>query len=161
MSQLTWAQINGFFDLADAVLDPDQPVTDDLLKKINHNAKAAAVRCEIIYMGFYKHGNTVGTPTSPVDGYAYSRAEMSCSFEIYTTRAPASITPGQATPPAQASSNGGAGTIYWTKFDINDSTGAVSCQVSYYVQGGAETVTNDGCIKVYALCMRQSVNVSN
>ena len=28
MSQLTWAAIPGFFDLDDAVLDPDQPVTD-------------------------------------------------------------------------------------------------------------------------------------
>jgi hypothetical protein len=162
MSQLTWSTINGYFDLDDTVLDPDQPVTDDLLKKMNHNAKAGAVRCEIIYMGFYKHGNTVGVPSSPVDGYAYSRSEITYLWTEYSNRTPAGgFTPGQATPPALNSSNGGGGYVQFFSIDINDSTGVVSISREYHVQDGGSTSTTDGTIKAWALCQRQSVNQAN
>src|SRR5579875_2738055 len=78
MSQLTFTAIPGFFDLADSAIAGNQPLTDDSLQKISHNAKFAAVRCEVIFMGFYANGNTVPAPVSPVDGYVYSRAE--CVF---------------------------------------------------------------------------------
>jgi len=161
MSQLTWAQINGFFDLADAVLDPDQPVTDDLLKKINHNAKAAAVRCEIIYMGFYKHGNTVGVPVSPVDGEQYLRSEVMNVWTMYSNRAPgAGFTPGQAAAPSQANSQAGALYNCPGAWNINDATGLVSLRTTYWT-GASEIVTTDGIVKVWAHCQRQSVNVAN
>jgi hypothetical protein len=51
-------------------------LTDDSTSKISHNAKFAAVHCKIIYMGFCTAGNTASTPTSFVDGYAYSRSEV-------------------------------------------------------------------------------------
>lgn len=162
MSQLTWSTINGFFDLDDTVLDPDQPVTDDLMKKINHNSKAAAVRAEVIYMGFYKHGNTVGVPSSPVDGYAYARSEVMMIWQEYSNRAPAGgFTPGLAAPPALASVNAGSGYIQFKQWDINDATGAVSLVTHYHVEGGSTTVSNDGTIKVFAVCQRQSVNQAN
>jgi len=161
MSQLTWATIPGFFDLDDAVLDPDQPVTDDLLKKMNHNGKAAAVRPEIIYMGFYKHGDTVGTPVSPVDGYNYVRSELMFIWTMYSNRAPGGgFVSGQAAAPAQASSQGGALYNYPGEWDINDATGVVTLRTTYWT-GSTEVVTTDGIVKVWAICQRKSVNVAN
>ena len=75
MSQMLMSSIPGFFDLADSTIPGGQPLTDYALAKISHNAKFGAVRCEIIYMGFYGPGDTVAPPVSPVDGYSYSYAE--------------------------------------------------------------------------------------
>ncbi len=161
MSQLTFSAIPGFFDIADAAIVGGQPLTDDSIAKISHNAKFGAIRCEIIYMGFFANGNTVGTPISPVDGYAYTRAEVMYHFNRYDSRAPGpGFVAGQAAKPPSASSQ--ASQIYhFGPWDIDDSTGIVSLQTSYFVTGGAETVTNDGIIKVYAMCQRSSVNVAN
>jgi len=163
MSQLTFGSIPGFFDLADAAIAGDQPLTDDSIQKISHNAKFAVVRVEPIYMGWYKNGDVIPTPSSPVDGYAYSRAE--CNFDIigFATRAPApGFVPGQAARPAQANANGGAGELYWEFFDVDDFTGAVYTAVSYRAEStGVETPTSDGMVKVRAQCIRASVNVAN
>jgi len=160
MSQLTLASIPGFFDIADSALAAGQPVTDDSLLKISHNAKFAAVRGKIIYMGFYHHGDTVPTPTDPDDGYAYARAECQFLWMIYSNRAPgAGFIPGQQVPPAQSSSQTGPLYNFPGGWDVNDATGAVTCRTSYWT--GTETVTNDGIIKVYAACQRSSINVSD
>jgi len=159
MSQLTLASIPGFFDLDDAVLAGDQPLTDDAIIKINENAKFAAVRPERISMGWYVNGNIVGLPVSPVDGYAYSAEE--CSFDVvgFCSRAPGTpFTPGQADHPPIASGGGGAGNVLYFDFDITPSTRAVSTAVSYYVEGGTETPTTDGMVKVRATCIRSSVD---
>jgi len=160
MSQLTFSEQPGIVDLADATFDQDNPVTDVGLKQINHNAKFGAVRPEPIYMGWYKNGDVIPTPLSPVDGYAYSRAE--CNFDIigFATRAPApGFVPGQAARPAQANANGGAGSLYWQFFDVNDFTGAVYTAVSYW--DGSEHITSDGMVKIRCQAIRASVNVAN
>lgn len=160
MSQLTFASIPGFADLADANIGPNKVLTDDSMVKISQNAKFAAVRAEIIFMGFYKHGDTIGVPTSPVDGYAYSRAEVMMDFTLFSTRPPASgFISGQATAPGIGASQ--PANLYWFIVDINDATGVVSITTSYYKQGGAETTQNDGIVKVYAICQRSSINVAN
>src|SRR5580692_329045 len=108
MSQLLMASIPGFFDLADSAIAAGQPLTDYAILKLSHNAKFGAVRCEVIYMGFYGPGDTVPAPTSPVDGYTYSYAECLFIPLLYTSRTPAGgYTPGQATPPALANSDPG------------------------------------------------------
>lgn len=158
MSQLTIASVPGFNDLTDPVAD--DVVTDDTLVKISQNAKFAAVRMETIYMGFYKNGDTIGTPVSPVDGYAYSRAEMLFDFSLYSTRAPgAGFVSGQATVPDISPTQ--ADSLYWFTFDIDDTTGAVSITTSYFRNGGSETVTHDGIVKVSAVCQRSSVNTAS
>ncbi len=162
MSQLTFTQIPGFFDIADSAIAGGQPLTDDAIAKISHNAKFGSVRCEVIYMGFYSNGATVATPPSPVDGYAYSRAEVTYLWQVYSTRPPAvGFVQGQQGAPGISGTPGGAGQVLWTQFDINDATGVVTCKVSYFVSGGAETPTTDGIVKVYAICQRSSANVSN
>jgi hypothetical protein len=157
MSQLTLAEIPGFFDLPDSDLAAGQPVTDYVLTKISNNAKFGVVRPEVFYMGWYANGNTVPTPISAVDGYVYSIQE--CCFDIvgFASRAPGpGFVAGQQAEPNQASSNSGAGELYWFNYDIDDSTGKVSTRVSYYQPGGAETPTNDGMVKVRCIATRLS-----
>src|SRR5579875_233055 len=150
MSQLTFTAIPGFFDLADSAIAGNQPLTDDSLQKISHNAKFAAVRCEVIFMGFYANGNTVPAPVSPVDGYVYSRAE--CVFiPVFVS--------GQASFPALANADNYQGSLVAAPYelDINDATGIVTCSV-YGSSNGAQ---NQGTVKVYAVCQRSSVNQNN
>jgi hypothetical protein len=160
MSQLTMAAIPGFFDIQDFAIAGNQPLTDDSIQKISHNAKFGAVRCELIYMGFYTSGNTVPTPVSPADGYAYSRQECAYLPIFASSRQPAAgFVPGQAQFPTLAQSDLGSGNLVMVpyEFDVNDATGVVTCQI-YFSGNGAQ---NQGTVKVYALCQRSSVNVNN
>jgi len=159
--ELSLGVIPGFFDLSDDCLQAGQPCTDDFLLKISHNAKFAAVRSKLIFMGFYANGNTVPTPVDPDDGYQYAREECQFFWNVFSNRAPApGFVPGQATPPAQ--SNSQPGTLYnWPgAYDVNDATGLVSLRNSYW-QNGQEIVANDGILKVYAICLRLSINAAN
>jgi hypothetical protein len=160
MSQLTMSAIPGFFDIADSALAGGQPLTDDSILKISHNAKFAVVRSELIYMGFYTSGNTVPTPTSPVDGYAYQRGECAFIPILASSRQPAAgFVPGQATFPILANNDLGTGSVLVVPYelDVDDSTGIVTCQV--YFSGNA--AQNQGTVKVYCIAMRSSVNVHN
>lgn len=160
MSQLTFSSAPGFFDIGDSAIAGGQPLTDDSISKISHNAKFGAVRCEIIYMGFYSAGNTVATPTSPVDGYAYSRSEVMYIPILASSRSPvAGFTPGQAAFPTLATTDPGTGNLIICPYqlDINDTTGVVTCQ-TYWSTSGAE---NQGTVKVYAICQRSSVSIAN
>jgi hypothetical protein len=161
MSQMTFSSISGLTDIVDAqVLAATDIVTDDSLVKIAQNAQGGAVRSETIPMGFYKHGDTIGTPQSPVDGYPYSRSEVTYSYQMFSTRAPANgFVSGQGIPPVIASSQ--PSNYYWKTCDIDDSTGIVSIEVGYFVQGVSETDVHDGIIKAYAVCQRQSVAVAS
>jgi len=160
MSQLTMNAVPGFFDLADSAIAGGQPLTDDSLLKISHNAKFAAVRCEVIYMGFYTSGNVVPAPVSPVDGYAYQRSECAFIPIFASSRQPAAgFVPGQASFPALANNDLGTGNLLIVPYelDVNDTTGLVTCQV-YFAGNAAQ---NQGTVKVYCIGMRSSVNVGN
>lgn len=160
MSQLTMSAIPGFFDIGDSALAGGQPLTDDSVLKLSHNAKFGAVRTELIYMGFYTSGNAVPTPTSPVDGYAYQRSECAFIPILASSRQPAAgFVPGQSTFPILANSDMGTGGILVVPYelDIDDSTGSVTCQV-YFTGNAAQ---NQGTVKVYCIATRSSVNVSN
>jgi len=160
MSQLTMATVPGFFDIADSSIAGGQPLTDDSLLKISHNAKFAAVRCEVIYMGFYTSGNTVPTPISPVDGYAYQRSECAFIPIFVSSRQPAGgFVPGQSAFPTLANNDLGTGNVLIVPYslDVNDATGTVLCQV--YFSGNA--AQNQGTVKVYCIATRSSVSVAN
>lgn len=160
MPQMTMAATPDFNDIPDSSFNSGSVLTSGLMVKLNENSKFGCVRCEYIFMGFFANGNTVGTPLSPVDDYAYSQAEVMYLFNIYSTRAPlpgSGFAPGQSQPPVLNPSQ--PANLYYFAFDIDDSTGLVSCLVSYYQQGGSETVTTDGVLKVYAVGQRQSQNV--
>jgi len=160
MSQLTFSSTPGFFDIADSALAGGQPLTDDSILKISHNAKFGVVRPEILFMGFFQPGDTVPPPLSPVDGYAYSRAECMFIPLLVSSRSPAAgFVSGQKTFPVLANSDPGQGSLVIVPYqlDINDATGLVTCQ-TYWSVSGAE---NQGLVKVYCIAARSSVNVSN
>lgn len=148
----------GFVDVPDAVLNPGQIATDDALVKIAENAKFASARPEYFFLGYFKHGDTVPEPFSLIDNYNYDYSELLFHHTLYSSRAPGvGFTSGQTTAPAIA---GGQPTnLYWYTADIDNATGLVALQVSYFKQGKvAETITHDGILKVYAHAQRQSVN---
>jgi hypothetical protein len=160
MSQLTLSSIPGFFDIADTVLTGNQPLTDDSLLKMSQNAKFAAVRPEVIFMGFYQPGDTVPTPQSPVDGYAYARVECMFIPLFASSRSPAAgFVSGQQSFPVLSSTDSGQGNLISVPYqlDVNDATGRVTCQ-TYWSASGVES---QGLVKVYCIAMRSSVNVSN
>ena len=168
MSQMLMSSIPGFFDLADSTIAGGQPLTDYALAKISHNAKFGAVRCEVIYMGYYGPGDTVIPPVSPVDGYQYSYQECSFIPTLYSTRQPApGYTPGQATPPALANVDLGSGNAICSPYqlDINDANGMVSCAIlflggNYGSTGGSGSgAFAQGTVKVRAICQRLSINL--
>jgi len=159
MSQLTFASQPGATDLADSTFNQDQPITDVAMQQLNQNAKFAAVRPETFY-GWYKNGEVVQLPVSRVDHYAYSRSELEYEVAAWCSRAPTGETNGAATKPARAAGNSGAGNLYWMDFWVEEKNeanpGTVHCFVSYYVEGGAETITNDGFVKVRTIATRLS-----
>lgn len=158
MSQLTWGEINGPTDLANSAIAAGEPLTDSSIQAISANAKFAAVRTEFFYMGFWADGGTIPTPVSPVDGYAYSRAECNFFWSIYSNRAPGpGFVQGQASRPAQAGSQPAGLYNFPRSWDIDDSTGKVTMQTTYW-DGHTETVTNDGIMKVACIAVRLSVN---
>jgi hypothetical protein len=163
MSQLTMSAVPGFTDIPDSAIAGDVPLTDDSIQKISHNAKYGSVRCEVVYMGFYGHGDTIPAPVSPVDGYQYARAECSFIWSIYSNRSRAEpYTPGQQLPPPQANGQPQNGLYNFPGgWDINDLTGVVNLRTSYYSAGGAEVVTTDGIIKVFCFAQRSSVSTSD
>jgi hypothetical protein len=160
MSQLTFSTQPGFVDLQDSTFNQGQPVTDVALKQLNQNAKAAAVRSEEFDMGFYGPGDTVPTPTSPVDGYAYARAECIFSLELRSSRQPAAgYTPGQATLPVLANNDLGSGNLVCVPYilKIDPGSGVLTCQVYFSSSGAA----NQGTVKVTCKAQRLSVQNSN
>jgi hypothetical protein len=163
----------GFIDIPDSSLAAHEIVDDEILVKIAENANFGIVRCEVIFMGFYKNGDTIPVPISVVDGYQYSRDEIVYNWWLYTTRAPSErFVSGQAGAPGTGIewfwgieigselSQEQPGSLYNYVADIDDSTGIVSIMVSYFDQGSvAEQHRNDGVVKVFAICQRSSVNV--
>lgn len=167
---LAMAAIPPFLDIPDDILAVAQPLREGNalgsygITDLSHNAKFACVRKEIIPLGFWAMGYTVLPPVSPVDGYAYAVSEVIFRGIPYSNLTPAgSFSNGQAGAPTLgngqlARDGAGHGPIYWWMMDI-DARGHTSSYISYYVQGGAETIrTNSGIVKVFAICQRGSVN---
>jgi len=140
-----------FTDIGDAVFNQDVALKTTNLVNLSRNAKLAAVRLEIFSKsdtldakGFpagYSNGQTVPLPTSPVDGYVYSRSELTyLPFWIYTGK-------------SNRSGSTGPGRIRFLGISVNASTGLVSTQVNYW-NGSTETVTYDGIVGVVIVACR-------
>lgn len=175
MSQLLISAIPGFTDISDAAITSAlgnlaslYPGLLNALLTISHNAKFAAVRPEVIPMGFYGPGDTVPAPPSLVDGYQYSYPECVFVAQLYSMRQPlAGYTPGQVTPPALANLDLGSGNPIVSPYvvDANDANGKVTLQ-EYFLGGtygsdggGGGGAFNQGTVKVFAICQRLSVNL--
>lgn len=158
MAQLIWATVPGAVDLPDSNLAADQPLTDYSLTKISNNAKFAAVRPETFY-GWYKNGETVQIPTSPVDGYVYTRSELEYEVAAWCSRSPNGATNGALTKPARGDVNDAAGVLYLMDFWVEEKNeanpGLVHCYVSYW-DSGTEHPTSGGFVKVRTVATRLS-----
>lgn len=178
-SGITLGAIPEFVDVPEDILAVAQPLregnddpTQDGIIDISHNAKFAAVRCEIIYQGFWRSNGVVTLPVSPIDGYTYKRGEVHYKAILYSTLHPSAFTQGTTTPPTVGAATlvkrMSVGALYWYKFDVDDVTGTLNCGVSYFVPGGAESIYDgsaplnsiDGVLKIYAICQRESVNAA-
>ncbi len=164
MSQLRYsATITGNSDPRSLIVS-GKVLTHQIIGEINTNGKFAAARLETFFLGYFKHGDTVGLGgagvqiVSPVDGYAYTpgtginQDTIIYDFHLYTTRAPSGsgFTSGMLTTPPISSSQ--AGSPYWWTANI-DSSAVVQLHVNY---DGSTGSSNDGILKVYAHCQRQS-----
>lgn len=163
MAQLTWATVPGAVDLPDANLAADQPVTDYSLQKISNNAKFAAVRPEH-FQGYYKQGETVLIPTSPVDGYQYTRLELRYEWSLYSPLNPTGATNGAASPPAldtESMQAGGGGLDAWeyclmyVEHKAQPNPGRVHCQ-SHVNNGQSTTLKTQGVLYVTTIAERLS-----
>jgi len=161
MAQLTFSQQPGAVDLVDSTFDQDKPVTDVALKQLNQNAKFGMVRVEF-FQGYYKNGETVALPVSPVDGYAYARAELRYVWSVYSTRPATGATNGTANPPALGSEQiGGGGVdgvdVFTAYVEHKNSTnrGLVHCQI-IMGDGTNQTITSSGVLYVTTIAERLS-----
>ncbi len=159
---LTMAAVPAFWTdpEPDASLVGGLPLGQTLLRHLNQNAKFGIVRFERFFMGFWANGAAVSLPTSPVDGYAYTRPEVTYQALWASTGAtPGGFNNGQTTFPS-TSSPSIDGRLLWMAKDIDDSSGVVSIQVNYGTADppGGGTTTNDGIVKVYAIGQRGSIN---
>ncbi|HWE50460.1 MAG TPA: hypothetical protein VG273_11745 [Bryobacteraceae bacterium] len=136
----------GFTELADTAFDAPNPLTADLLKPLNADAKFAAVRNEQFW-GYYRNGETVLLPISAADAYQYSRAELVYTWSIYSTAPPTTALLGTQSTPTPGSRTGG-GQLLEITANVNQTTGAVAINTAYFVTGGAESDTNDGILFV-------------
>jgi hypothetical protein len=103
------------------------------------------------FWGFYRNGETVELPTSPADGYNYSRSELLYSWSVYWTgSAPSALNGTQSAPVGGATSGGGE--ILQAKYYVDQTTGVVSTVTSYYNTGQHDT--NDGILMVIVHAQR-------
>ncbi|HUU15307.1 MAG TPA: hypothetical protein VM182_16580 [Terriglobia bacterium] len=161
MAQLTFSQQPGAVDLADSTFDQDKPVTDVALKQLNQNAKFGMVRVEF-FQGYYKNGETVVLPVSPVDGYAYARAELRYLWSVYSTRPATGATNGAANPPALGTEQiGGGGVdgvdVFTAYVEHKNATnpGRVHCEV-IMGDGTNQTITSYGVLYATTVAERLS-----
>src|SRR5574337_579696 len=160
MSQFVLAAEPDPYDVSDSVLAAGQPLDADAAIKLNHNAKFGIVRPEVFYAGFFRDGDTVPLPTSPVDGYVYSLDEVQFKSILASTLPPgAGFASGQTAMPATGTSSAPVKGYTLRHFisDVDDLTGTVTIITSYYRPDGSESVTHDGFAKVWILGQRKDL----
>lgn len=149
---LTLVAQPGFTELPDADFDAGSTASDTNMKALNAGAKFGVVRNEQFW-GFYRSGEQVVLPVSPADGYQYSRSELVYTWSVFATQpATAALDGTQSTPTAGA--NSGAGTILLAQYQVNQSSGDVTC-VTWYFNGSTTATTADGILMVMCHAQRQ------
>lgn len=133
----------------DSEVATDAAVTDSIMKRVNRNAKFAALSAEIMYMGEFTDGETVPKPVSPADGYVYTYAEVTLvGFWRWTTQGD------QLTDPTDPNHK----QIGDLGYGIDPATGAFGTDVEYYHSG--YYASDDGRMIVMAFCKRKMTPVS-
>lgn len=134
----------GFLDISDTPLTHDKLAFGIHASVINDNAAFGLVRCEV-FQAIYVNGDTVDLPTSLVDGYNYSRDELTYIWGIRTTARPSDnwIT--------------GPQTLWYAGWKVDQVTGEVFSEEWYRTSGtnGTAGQSNDGQLIVWTIAQRQ------
>lgn len=143
-TSLTLASTPLYVETDNSIYVTDAPATQQMLQRLNDNAKFAAVATEVIPMGEFYNGQTVPTPISPADKYKYSYSEVSFVYSWrWTGVGSVFAQPGQ--------SIGQQGPM---KASVS-SVGVVSTSVDFIDDSGVKTTrSNYGRLYVFALCSR-------
>ena len=147
---LTLLVAPGFTEVPDANFASGATASDADLKALNADAKFAEVRNEQFW-GFYKNGDTVALPVSAADGYHYTRSELLYSYSWWWTGSCPSVCGGTQVAPTKGATSGN-GTLLQMWADINQATGVVTTQASYFKS--SQTDTGDGVLLVIVHALR-------
>jgi hypothetical protein len=137
--------VPGFADLPDSTLDAEQFAIGLNIARINDNSEFGMVRPEFFY-GRYKNGDTVNLPVSDVDGYRYSREELTYQWGIYSTVNP------------ETGWIAGPGALWFAGWKVDQETGEVST-IEWYRKSEGNVLensgtSNDGVLSVVTIAQR-------
>lgn len=143
MPTLSLNRIPGFSDLPDGSLVSDSPALAIYLNRISNNAAFGMVRLEC-FPGNYHNGDVVGLPVSTVDGYNYSREELTYVWGIFNSTNP------------QTGWITGPDSLWWGAWLVNQTTGLVSSAETYRQSGSHpnQASSNDGTLAVFTIAQR-------
>lgn len=143
---LSFDHIPGFSDMSDATLAAEQLSLGRKVASISENAAFGMVRLEC-FSGYFKDGDSVPLPKSPIDGYDYQRDELIYIWGIRDTVSQTSGT-GWAS---------GKDTIWYLAANVDQATGKVSTSIGYRRSGShwTPTTSNDGLLYVITVAQRQ------
>ncbi|KKL23919.1 hypothetical protein LCGC14_2420570, partial [marine sediment metagenome] len=133
---LTITGTTAFTDVNGANLASGKKMNDKNMVEVNQSIKFAALRPEY-FLTTQAHGSTVPLPTSPVDGYTYARSELVYMAIRQDTSNPGSI-----------------GSLLTLHGFVRQDTGVVTLNTFYFVQGGSQTNTNNGTLRVITIGLR-------
>lgn len=141
---LSLRNIPGFSDVADSELDAGKVARGYTLGKISNNAAFGMVRTEL-FMGLYHDGDTVILPTSPIDGYPYSREELAYGWMVQSSLNPST---GWITGPD---------CLWYAAWLVNQADGKVYCEEWYRRSSTSNpnpAKSNDGTLMVFTYATR-------
>ena len=147
---LTLGSQPGFTEIPDSTFSAGNPVSDSVMKQLNADSKFAAVRNEQFF-GFYRDGETVALPVSPADAYPYTRSELCYSWSVYWSGSALAALNGTQTAPTRGATTG-QGQLLQFGYNIDQTSGVVSCTASYYKT--SQTDTADGILLVITHAQR-------
>lgn len=147
MATFTLNSIPGFADQSDAICAADDPALGLILGRISSNAAFGMARLEV-FQAWYYDGQTVALPVSPIDGYSYSRDELTYVWGPHLT----------GNKDSNWASYGPPWTMWYAAYNVDQATGDVSCATGYRGNpdhADRQAHTNDGVLKVWTIAQRQ------
>lgn len=76
ITQYAAAVANKFAEIADSIFYPGNTLRANIMQQLFHNTQEASFSPEFFGPTDYGDGATIPVPTSPIDGYVYTRAEL-------------------------------------------------------------------------------------
>jgi hypothetical protein len=134
------AQQNLFAEIGDSVFYPGETLRASTSSRLNWNTNQAVLSPEFFGPTDYAHGATIPVPTSAIDGYNYSRAELMYVYQWNNTGPATEIN----------------GRIVVATGDVSGTTGVVSIN-KYRLDTAADTTKlyHEGTISVIVVAKRR------